>query len=822
MAKKIQFTNPYKSSSGTSSKSTSSSGTSSNKGYDPNKDYSLAIKNAASDSERLQLQQERQNKINDKYGGVDPYRGTSDIMGTGKSSAVSGGGSSSGSVGTSYTRPSTGGSSYGSGGSSYTPAVDYHQQAKDAAARGDWSAVGKALADRQAKIDAQGGNNRGVTNQQILDQLRSQYGGSYDSLSGGRQDYVNLNAGARLPYNTSYGATGEVYKDRGWQQGTDYLAEAQRLAQAGDLDGAYDALMRRGFKMADTGSLGGGTSQDQAYAQIHQLYNQSPAAREQYLNEVSVNRQRLAEHPTQFGTGTNPSLANRRFVSQDGQYLIIYDQNGTPSVALPNKETYTRYSPEEIALMSQYYNGDENTDFAELYRQIHNNQVVRTGTGRLVDQSGNYASGTPIQPVSARNWTGLPQTDRYKDKAALQAILEQINAGTDYAGGSSQVPIDQRAQYLASLPTGSGGYGASSGSYGGGSGGGYLDYGSGGTDLAAYLRQAYAENLNAQLAGLRAAYEQNLAGYQAHDDLIAQAYADQRNQAAAQNDLQRMYMAEMGGMQGLNTGATGQLALAQSAAYQNSLAKLLAAESQDRAENDLALRQLTAQYQGDLVSAQAQSSAGLADALYNEYIRQTQEAQENQRWQAQLAYQQQQDAWDRQKWQTQWDYGIQADQRDSAYNLAATLLKNGVLPDSATLAAAGISQADAANLLRAYQTPMTGTSRSTSKIGNGKPNMTYAQIMSAIESGQVTDAVKSGYDYYMGSGSYDQFYGGVDISGLDTNQIANTHYGDFVRISRPDGQTVAASWDTVAKDAANGSISAKSNGDGTYTLYYTK
>lgn len=801
----------------------------SGKGYDPNKDYSKELQRTdLTSSQRSQLERERQNKINDRYGGVEPnMTGSNKTYSQTYGSSSGSGGSSSGS--SSYTRLSSGGSSYSgvgsSGGSSYTPTVDYHQQAKDAAARGDWSAVSKALADRQAKIDAQGGNNQGMSNAQILSQLRDQYGSSFDALSGGRQDYVKLNAGLKLPYDTSYGTTGQVYKDRGWQQNTDYLAEAQRLASAGDLDGAYEALMRRGFKMADTGSLGGGTSQDQAYAQIQQLYNQTPAARAQYENEVAVNRQRLAEHPTQFGTGTNPALANRRFVSQDGKYLILYDETGTPSVALPNKGSYTKYSPEEISLMSQYYNGDEDTNFAELYRQIHNNQVVRTGVGRLIDQNGNYASGTPIQPVSANDWMGLPQTDRYQDKAALQAILEQINAGTDYAGGSSRVPIDQRAQYLASLPTGSGGYGASSGSYGGGSGGGYLDYGSGGTDLAAYLRQAYAENLNAQLAGLRAAYEQNLAGYQAHDDLIAQAYADQRNQAAAQNDLQRMYMAEMGGMQGLNTGATGQLALAQSAAYQGNLAKLLAAESQDRAENDLALRQLAAQYQGDLVSAQAQSSAGLADALYNEYIRQTQEAQENQRWQAQFAYQQQQDAWDRQKWQTQWDYGLQADQRDSAYNLAATLLKNGVLPDSSTLAAAGISQADAANLLRAYQTPTTGTSRSTSKSGSsgkGKPNMTYAQIMSAIESGQVTDAVKSGYDYYMGNGSYDQFYGGVDISGLDTNKIANTHYGDFVRISRPDGQTVAASWDTVAKDAANGSISARSNGDGTYTLYYTK
>lgn len=41
--------------------------------YDPNKDYSLAIKNSTDAEEIKQLQQERQNKIDDMYGGKDPY-----------------------------------------------------------------------------------------------------------------------------------------------------------------------------------------------------------------------------------------------------------------------------------------------------------------------------------------------------------------------------------------------------------------------------------------------------------------------------------------------------------------------------------------------------------------------------------------------------------------------------------------------------------------------------------------------------------------------------------------------------------------------------
>ena len=61
-----------------SSKGNSSSGSSGGKGYDSNVDYSLAIKNAeksgASQATIGKLKEERQNKINDKYGGKDPYK----------------------------------------------------------------------------------------------------------------------------------------------------------------------------------------------------------------------------------------------------------------------------------------------------------------------------------------------------------------------------------------------------------------------------------------------------------------------------------------------------------------------------------------------------------------------------------------------------------------------------------------------------------------------------------------------------------------------------------------------------------------------------
>ena len=64
--------------SGGSSSKGGSSSSSGGKGYDSNVDYSLAIKNAeksgASQATIDKLKEERQNKINDKYSGKDPYK----------------------------------------------------------------------------------------------------------------------------------------------------------------------------------------------------------------------------------------------------------------------------------------------------------------------------------------------------------------------------------------------------------------------------------------------------------------------------------------------------------------------------------------------------------------------------------------------------------------------------------------------------------------------------------------------------------------------------------------------------------------------------
>lgn len=776
MAKnKIQFTNPYKKTTSTSTSTSSSkgktsgtsTGTSSSKGYRDDVDYSKELQRAdLTSSQRSQLERERQAKINDKYGGVEPV-----MTGSGKtySQTYGSGSGKSASPSSSYTPPSPSGSSGYSSTAASGVSVDYHQQAKDAAARGDWDAVTRALQARQAKIDQQGGGDRGTSNAQILAQLQQQYANSYNALSSGAQSRLDAQAAGSI--------NGVPLNPSGWDGGVDYLAQAERYARDGDIDSAYEALMRRGFKMADTGSQGGGTSQDQAYALIQQLYNQSGTARDQYLNEVEINRQRLAEHPTQFGTGTNPALANRRFVSQDGKYLIIYDQNGTPSVALPNKGTYTQYSPEEINLMSQYYNGDESTDFAELGRQIHNNSVVRTGVGRLVDQYGNFASGESEPVRSAWDYKtdeSLAQDSIRnvgQDEAALMDILNRINAGESFgnlggtaagstAGGAVTVPITRLPDRTASA---AGDVDRSNGAgYSGGySGGGY----SAGDDLSGLLRQTYQSNLDAQLAALRANYEQSMAALQAQWEAARRGYHTQRNQAAINNDLQRQQLAEMGAYYGLNTGAAGQMALGQSEALQNSLGTIGASEQQAQADNALALERLGIGYRGDAAAAQSSANAQMAQALYNEYVRQLEARQAQEQLEEQRAY-------NRQMAELEYAYKQQAAQ-DSAYQsaqknawtIANQFLSSGVVPDDSILSAAGISRDAAQAMADSYWQTLNiknapRTSSSGGKSGGTSGGLTYSQAKALLDAGMATPNAIAVFENSAGPGSYEQLYGG--------------------------------------------------------------
>jgi hypothetical protein len=99
-------------------------------------------------------------------------------------------------------------------------------------------------------------------------------------------------------------------------------------------------------------------------------------------------------------------------------------------------------------------------------------------------------------------------------------------------------------------------------------------------------------------------------------------------------------MNERAAASGLNTGTSGQIALAQSMAHQNNLGTLYAQQNRDQAENQRAMAALLRDYNAGVNQATAASNAQLAQALYNEMIRQEEAAAA----QAQFEYQKEMDA----------------------------------------------------------------------------------------------------------------------------------------------------------------------------------
>lgn len=270
------------------------------------------------------------------------------------------------------------------------------------------------------------------------------------------------------------------------------------------------------------------------------------------------------------------------------------------------------------------------------------------------------------------------------------------------------------------------------------------------TDLSGYLNDMYKAYTDAQLAALKSAYEQNLAGMQADAEKIPGIYQGARNEAASQNDIARMAFNEYANARGLNTGTSGQAALANSAVLQSNLTDISTKESDAIAENALQQQQLAIEYRNAAVQAQAEGNYQMAQALYNEYVRQDNAAMQT----AQLA--QEQANWEAQfnagnsQWQQQFDASQQeyqdslsAQNREYAYNLAMTMLAAGVMPDTNTLNEAGISTADALNMrLAAMSTGGSGGGRSGSS-GGGKPKMTLTTAKQAANAGVFSDDVLS-------------------------------------------------------------------------------
>lgn len=254
--------------------------------------------------------------------------------------------------------------------------------------------------------------------------------------------------------------------------------------------------------------------------------------------------------------------------------------------------------------------------------------AIRAGYGYTIDKSGYVTDNGALSRVNdRRKQLGLStspesaELDYYRylmgtDTSPSAQVNGKVQSFGDYlaANGGTQAGTpaygQQRVTDINAGSTPASNFTAQAGTS--------FDIGAGND----YLKELYAKKVAAELAALKSAYEQNTATLDASRAQIAPVYDIARNSAANQNALSRGAFQEMAVANGLNTGTTGQAALAQDVVLQQNLSQIDREQAEKTAEIDLQRSQLDTEYRNAIAKAEATGDAELANALYEEYVRQ--------------------------------------------------------------------------------------------------------------------------------------------------------------------------------------------------------
>lgn len=251
--------------------------------------------------------------------------------------------------------------------------------------------------------------------------------------------------------------------------------------------------------------------------------------------------------------------------------------------------------------------------------------AIRAGYGYTIDKNGYVTDNGALSAVNdRRKQLGLStgpesaELDYYRylmgtDTSPSAQVNGKVQSFGDYLAenGGVQAGSQQRVTDINAGGTPSGNFSTSQT-------GMSFDIGDGND----YLKELYAKKKAAELAALKSAYEQNTATLDASRAQIAPVYDIARNSAANQNALSRGAFQEMAVANGLNTGTTGQAALAQDVVLQQNLSQIDREQAEKTAAIDLQRSQLDTEYRNAIAKAEATGDAELANALYEEYVRQ--------------------------------------------------------------------------------------------------------------------------------------------------------------------------------------------------------
>ena len=340
-------------------------------------------------------------------------------------------------------------------------------------------------------------------------------------------------------------------------------------------------------------------------------------------------------------------LAGRTLISNG--YTVFYDNDGYAYKASKGIADYTPH--QDINAGNGSYNKSgawtdneiltalDRAKISAIWGQLQRGEItgdqanqaanaIRAGYGYTIDKNGLVTDNGALSAVNdRRKQLGLStspesaELDYYRylmgtDTSPSAQASGKVQSFGDYlsANGGTQAGSQQRVTDINAGNTPASNFTAQTGTS--------YDIGDGSN----YLKELYAQKVAAELAALKSAYEKNTATLDASRAQIAPVYDIARNSAANQNALSRGAFQEMAVANGLNTGTTGQAALAQDVVLQQNLSQIDREQAEKTAAIDLQRSQLDTEYQNAIAEAQATGNADLANALYEEYVRQQNQA----------------------------------------------------------------------------------------------------------------------------------------------------------------------------------------------------
>ena len=352
-----------------------------------------------------------------------------------------------------------------------------------------------------------------------------------------------------------------------------------------------------------------------------------------------------------------PDLAGGYSISNG--YTVFYDEDGYAKKAVKGVADYTPHQDINVGNGSYGKSGawtdnemmstSDRQKIADIRARLNRGEItgdqaneaanaIRAGYGYTIDKNGYVTDSGALSAVNdLRRRLGLEISPESAELAYYRYLMGTDTSPTARANGKVQSFEDYLAEN-GGVQAGTTGYGTPaygqqrvtdinagstpSGNFSTSQTGMSFDVGDG----SDYLKELYAQKVAAELAALKSAYEKNTSTLDASRAQIAPVYDIARNSAANQNALSRGAFQEMAVANGLNTGTTGQAALAQDVVLQQNLSQIDREQAEKTAEIDLQRSQLDAEYQNAIAEAQATGNAELANALYEEYVRQQNQA----------------------------------------------------------------------------------------------------------------------------------------------------------------------------------------------------